>query len=67
MRACLECLLAPVQAVQHEVQHAVFKFHHTISSHPQRNLRARRWRRAINSALATAHLRNDEENNGSSS
>ncbi|CAL5221472.1 g3669 [Coccomyxa viridis] len=57
----------PLQAVQHEVQHAVFKFHHTISSHPQRNLRARRWRRAINSALATAHLRNDEENNGSSS
>ncbi len=56
-----------MQAVQHEVQHAVFKFHHTISSHPQRNLRARRWRRAINSALATAHLRNDEENNGSSS
>ena len=56
-----------MQAVQHEVQHAVFKFHHTISSHPQRNLRARRWRRAINSALATANLRNDEENNGSSS
>ena len=48
------------------MQKAVFKFHHTISSHPQRSLRTTRWRRAVNSALATAHLRNDEENNGSS-
>ena len=51
----------PLQTAKHEVQRAVFKFHHTISSHPQRSLRSRRWRRSVNAALATARLRPDEE------
>ena len=51
----------PLQAAKHEMQRAVFKFHHTISSHPQRSLRSRRWRRSVNAALATARLHNDEE------
>ena len=51
----------PLQAAKHEVQAAVFKFHHTISSHPQRTLRSRRWRRTANAALAAARLRGDEE------
>lgn len=52
----------PVEAATHEAKKAVFKFHHTITSHPQRNLRERRWRRAINATLAATHLRPDEEN-----
>lgn len=50
-----------MQAAQHEVQHVIFKFHHTISSHPQRNLCARRWHRAVNAPNAVAHLHPDEE------
>ena len=57
----------PLQTAKHEMQRAVFKFHHTISSHPQRSLRSRRWRRSVNTALATARLRTDEEDHHTAS
>ena len=57
----------PLQAAKYELQRAVFKFHHTISSHPQRSLRSRRWRRSVNAALATARLRDDEEDHHTAS
>jgi hypothetical protein len=53
--------LAPAQAAEHKVQRVIFKFHHTIASHPQRNLRARCWHRAVNTLSAAAHLHPDEE------